>query len=102
MVTLHCSGEISDHDAQFMVDIDLSSFGMPWEQFVNDSVNVRRELPDISDAEFYPKQCEFSKALLDNPRFFQSDYFFEHYEAQARQNLSDYFQLIQQKLAVGE
>jgi len=102
MFTLHCCGEITDHDARLMVDIDLSSFGMPWEQFVNDSTNVRRELPDISDAEFYPKQCAFSKALLDNPRFFQSDYFFEHYEAQARQNLSDYYQFIEQKLAVGE
>ena len=102
MVTLHCCNEINDDDAKFMVDIDLSSFGMPWEQFIKDSENVRKELPDVSDAEFYPRQCAFSKSLLDKPQFFQSDYFFRHFEAQARKNLADYYNLVEQKIAVGD
>jgi len=102
MVTLHCCNNVNNHDAQFMVDIDLSSFGMPWEQFAHDSDNVRKELPDMPDAEFYPKQCAFSKGLLDKPRFFQSDYFYRRYETQARKNLTDYYHLIEQKLAVSE
>ena len=99
MATLHCSKEIQNHDRQLMVDIDLSSFGMPWPEFLRDSANVRRERTDISDAEFYAKQCGFQKELLERPRFFQSDYFFEHYEKQARRNLTDYFKLLRKKLS---
>lgn len=99
MATLHCGRAIEGHDSQIMVDIDLSSFGMPWPIFLRDSKKVRSERSDIPDQEFYAKQCGFQKALLERPRFFQSDYFFEHYENQARQNLTDYFILIEKKLS---
>ncbi len=91
MATLHCGKRIQNHDSQLMVDIDLSSFGMPWPDFLRESENVRNERSDISDEEFYAKQCGFQKELLERPRFFQSNYFFEYYEKQARQNLTDYF-----------
>ena len=99
MATLHCNAEIKDHDTRLMIDIDLSSFGMPWPIFLRDSENVRKELPHLTDAEFYPKQCAFSQRLLEKSRFFQSDYFYEHYETQARQNLTDYYHHVEQKLA---
>lgn len=98
MATLHGGCDITDHDAKFMVDIDLSSFGMPWAVFSHDSENVRGELPEMTDAEFYPKQCAFGERLLQSPRFFQSDYFYQHYEAQARKNLHNYFDFIDKKL----
>lgn len=98
MATLHCGRTIEGRDSQFMVDIDLSSFGMPWPQFLRDSKNVRNERLDIPDHEFYTKQCGFQKALLERPKFFQSDYFFEHYEDQARRNLTEFFTLIEKKL----
>lgn len=98
MATLHCNAEIKDHDTRMMVDIDLSSFGMPWPVFVRDSENVRKELPHLTNAEFYPKQCAFSQRLLEKPRFFQSEYFFEHYEAQARRNITEYYHHIEKKL----
>lgn len=99
MATLHCCNEIKDHDTRLMIDIDLSSFGMPWPIFLRDSENVRKELPQLTDAEFYPKQCAFSQRLLEKSRFFQSDYFYEHYEAQVRKNLSNYYHHVEQKLA---
>lgn len=98
MATLHGASDITEHDAKFMVDIDLSSFGMPWSIFSHDSENVRGEFPGMTDAEFYPKQCAFSQRLLQNPGFFQSDYFYQHYEVQARKNLQNYFDLINKKL----
>ena len=98
MATLHGGCDITDHDAKFMVDIDLSSFGMPWPIFCHDSEKVRAEFPGMADAEFYPKQCAFGKRLLQNPRFYQSDYFYQHYEAQARNNLHNYFDFISKKL----
>jgi len=99
MATLHGDAEITDHDSRLMIDIDLSSFGMPWPIFLRDSERVRKELPHLTDTEFYPKQCAFSQGLLEKPRFFQSEYFFQHYEAQARQNLTDYYHYIEKKLA---
>ena len=99
MATLHCDIEIEDQDVQLMIDIDLSSFGMPWAVFLRDSENVRKELPHLSDTEFYPKQCAFSQRLLEKSRFYQSDYFYQHYENQVRKNLTDYYDYIERKLA---
>ncbi len=99
IATLHCNAEIKDRDSRLMIDIDLSSFGMPWRTFLHDSENVRKELPHLTNDEFYPKQCAFSQSLLEKSRFFQSEYFFEHYEAQARKNLTDYYHYIEKKLA---
>ena len=99
LVTMHCGTEIQDHDSQIMVDIDLFSFGKPWPEFLRDSEDVRNEKPGIPDEEFYPKQCGFQQFLLEQPRFFQSDYFYQHYEKQARQNLTRFMALINQKLS---
>ena len=99
MATLHCGKEIKHHDSRIMVDIDLFSFGKPWPEFLQDSRNVRAEKSDISDEEFYRKQCGFQKTLLDQPRFFQSDYFFARYESRARQNLTDFLSIAEQKLS---
>lgn len=100
MATLHCGSvsNDSDSDSDFMVDIDLSSFGMPWPVFLADSKQVRAERPDLDDAEFYRGQACFQKALLERPRFFQSDYFYQHYEAQARKNLEKIMALIEEKI----
>lgn len=98
MATVHNGSEIQSHDSYYLVDIDLSSFGMSWSDFKRDSDNVRRELVGQPDAEFYPRQAAFQKALLDQPRFFQSEYFYEKYEKQARQNLADYYEIIRENL----
>ena len=86
LVTKH--GDLpSDNDAGFMVDIDLSSFGLPWEQFLDDSNNVRDEYQHLSDADFYRGQLQFLRYLLDRSSFFATPYFRKHYEARARANL---------------
>ena len=90
MATLHSGVELSEPDQKLMVDIDLSSFGMTWEVFKHDSENVRREMHHQSDAEFYPKQARFQDTLLRQKRFFQSDYFHDRLESQARRNLAEY------------
>lgn len=99
LATTHSGIEIQDHDSRIMVDIDLFSFGKPWPEFLRDSENVRAEKPGVPDGEFYPKQCGFQQFLLEQPRFFQSDYFYQHYEKQARQNLTRFMALIDQKLS---
>ncbi len=97
MATLHLHSEMTHADTKYMVDIDLSSFGLPWPEFIHDSENLRREMAHLSNADYCRKQSAFQQALMDRPRFFRSDYFYQNYESQARQNLSDYYESIHPK-----
>lgn len=94
MATCHDCSVITNADTKLMVDIDLSSFGLPWPEFLKDSKKVRAEMTHISDTEYYQKQTAFQQSLLAKPLFFNSDYYCEHYEAQARSNLARLFELI--------
>ena len=97
MATLHLHSEMNHADTKYMVDIDLSSFGLPWPEFIHDSENLRREMAHLSNADYCRKQSAFQQALMDRPRFFRSDYFYQNYESQARQNLSAYYESIHPK-----
>jgi predicted metal-dependent HD superfamily phosphohydrolase len=95
MATLHDGGSLDDADSRLMVDIDLSSFGLPWDDFLRDSLNLRAENPQLSDADYYLNQTGFQRALLARPRFFLSDFFHDRFETQARANLARYFEYLQ-------
>ncbi len=75
------------NDEKLLVDVDLSSFALPWEQFKKDSENVRHEFFNKSDQDFYSGHMKFMQSLLDRPSFFSSDFFREKYEANARENV---------------
>ena len=86
MVTVYPS-EPATPDEGYMVDIDLSSFGLPWEEFRRDTQAVRDELPHLSDEEFFPRQHRFLRMLLGRERFFATDFFRRRYERRARDNI---------------
>ena len=90
MVTAHSRVEPRTPDQRFMVDIDLSSFGLPWPEFLRDSVAVREESPHLSDEVFYAKQRAFLNALLSREHFCHTAFFRERHEQQARENISRY------------
>ena len=94
MATRHDGSELDDADSFYMVDIDLSSFGLPWEEFLRDSLNLRLENPHVSDEDFHLNQTGFQRSLLARPRFFLSDYFHDLFEQQARANLARYFEYL--------
>lgn len=89
MVTVHPS-EPSDGDEQIVVDIDLSSFALPWERMKRDSEAVRREMQHLSDREFYAGQIRFLDSLLNRAAFFGSAFFNRRSEAAARANVTRY------------
>ena len=91
MATLHDGRALEDSDAGYMVDIDLSSFGLPWEDFLRDSQHLREESVELSDADYFRKQGAFRACLLARPHFFKTDFFRQRYEQQARDNLAKYF-----------
>ena len=94
MAPLHLSESIDDKDTQFMVDIDLSSFALPWTEFLRDSEKIRLENPQMSNADYHKKARKFQRSLLRRKQFYLSDFFFQRLETQARQNLADYFEYI--------
>jgi predicted metal-dependent HD superfamily phosphohydrolase len=94
MATLHDGSSLEDADSIYMVDIDLSSFGLPWEEFLRDSIDLRAENRHLDDADYYLNQTGFQRKLLARPRFFLSKFFFERYEQQARDNLDRYFEYL--------
>lgn len=95
MATLHNGSSLDHDDAIYMVDIDLSSFGLPWDEFLRDSVNLRAESSRLGDEEYYLNQTAFQRSLLARPRFYLSDFFYQRFEQQARANLERYFDYLQ-------
>ena len=77
------------NDEKLLVDVDLSSFALPWERFRKDSQNVREEFSDRSDKDFYSAHMKFMQSLLDRSSFFASDFFREKFESNARENVRD-------------
>ena len=87
MATCHLDPPPATLDESFMVDIDLSSFGLPWEEFLRDSRAVRAELPHLTDDEFHPRQRKFLKSLASRPVFCFTEFFRDRHEARARANI---------------
>ncbi len=81
-------------EEEVLMDIDLSSFGLDWQHFHADGINIRKEQSHLSDQEFYSQQVKFQKSLLDRDRFFYSEYFFNRFEEKARENVTRYFELL--------
>jgi predicted metal-dependent HD superfamily phosphohydrolase len=86
MMTAHPSKPTSV-DEQFTVDIDLASFGLPWEVFIRLGELVRNEFPHLSDRDFESVQLQFFEELAGQPYFFFTDFFRSRYEAAAQSNL---------------
>ncbi len=95
LVTTHRE-PVNDLEHRFICDIDLASFGCPWECFLRNSDAVRAEFP-IPDEEFYRGERGFLSALLQRPRIFQTDFFHERYEQQARENIDCLLALIEER-----
>ena len=78
---------VRGNDRCFLVDIDLSGFGAPWEEFMRNGALLREESSTQSDARYHAGQVTFLSALQQRPHFFQTGYFRDRYEVIARANL---------------
>jgi predicted metal-dependent HD superfamily phosphohydrolase len=80
----------TENNKAYMLDIDLSSIGLPWAHFFQDCADLRAEVSGISDIRFYSKKLLFLRALIDRPRIYLTDFFFARYEGKARGNILRY------------
>ena len=88
MATLH-NAVANDNDEMLIVDIDLSILGCNsglYEQFES---WVRKEYKLIPSFIYKKKRKEILKGFLSRERIFSHDYFFEKFEASARENLKN-------------
>lgn len=85
-------------DEQYVVDIDLSSFGLPWDEFYSDTRNVRGEFPALSDKEFAQKNGGFLQSLLDRPSIYSTQFFRDRLESTARENMRKQIARLQRAL----
>lgn len=85
-------------DERYMVDIDLSSFGRPWEPFLADSLAVRAERPHLSEAQYAVEQTRFLDGLLRRDAVFVTELFRDRYEQVARANIIRYLDVIAPEL----
>ena len=87
MYTLHNGMPDDDSDGQYVVDIDLFSLGQAWELCKVDSDNVRAEKSYLSDEEYINNQKAFFQGLIARPSVFLTDFFRQHREGRARENI---------------
>jgi predicted metal-dependent HD superfamily phosphohydrolase len=82
-------------DQKYIVDIDLSSFGLPWHEYLRDTNAIRRENCTTPEDVHYPAMLKFLRALLNRPRIFLTDFFYRRYEHTARANIGRYLGLVE-------
>lgn len=86
MATCHAALPASD-DARLLVDIDLSILGADQERFDEYEVQVRQEYAWVPGLLFRRKRREILQGFLARPRLYETDWFEQRLEAQARSNL---------------
>ena len=78
---------VRGNDKGFIVDIDLSGFGAPWDEFMRNGDLLRQESADQSERQYHTGQVIFLSRLQQRPYVFSTDYFRDRYELTARANL---------------
>jgi len=85
------------NDQAYMLDIDLSSLGIPWDYFFQDCNDLRLEFSCTSDDHYYTNKIRFFDVLLDRSSIYYSEFFSNRYEANARENLLRYNSLLKKQ-----
>ena len=74
-------------DAQLMLDIDLSILGTTRDIYQQFEKDIRKEYKRVPFFIFKKKRKAILESFLNRPRLFQTQYFFDLFEAQAKDNL---------------
>lgn len=78
----------NEHDAQIMVDVDLSILGQPWHVYETYTQQIRVEYKHVPSLLFISTRRKVMQSFLDRPQIFSTANFHARYEAQARANIA--------------
>jgi predicted metal-dependent HD superfamily phosphohydrolase len=84
----------ADLDHQFICDIDLSSFGCPWDAFIANSRAIEAEFRGTRE-EYLRRETSFLEGLLQRPRIFATNFFHDRLEEKARDNIRRFLCLLE-------
>lgn len=76
-----------DSDTNYFTDADLSTFGQNWEAYSLYYKNVRKEYSIYPDLVYNPGRKKVLEHFLAMDRIFKTEFFYNKFEMQARQNL---------------
>jgi predicted metal-dependent HD superfamily phosphohydrolase len=76
-----------DHNAALLLDIDLSILGAEPEAFDIYEQRIRREYSWVPERDFCHARAPILEAFLSRPKLYQTAFFQDRYEEQARINL---------------
>ena len=88
LTTKHGNQIATTDEEKLIADLDLSILGTfdeaTWKNYC---ANIRQEYSSFTDEEYDNGRIEFLKNLLNRERIFQTDFFYNSFEEQARQNI---------------
>jgi predicted metal-dependent HD superfamily phosphohydrolase len=76
-----------DSDTNYFTDTDLSILGQPWETYLLYCKNVRKEYSIYPAIVYNPGRKKVLNHFLSMGRIFKTDFFYNKFETQAKQNL---------------
>ena len=79
--------EVTDADAQLLVDVDLSILGRDQAIFWQYEENIRKEYAWVPEDLFRRERVKILKGFLDRPHLYYHKEYRERFEARARANL---------------
>lgn len=89
MATSHLDDFISDEVA-VIADLDMAIMAAPypriWKWYEN---GIREEYSTVSEQEYVEARKEFLLSVLDKPRIFRTQFFYELFEEKARYNIKN-------------
>jgi predicted metal-dependent HD superfamily phosphohydrolase len=84
----------ADSDTNYFTDADLSILGQPWETYLDYCKNVRKEYAIYPDLVYNPGRRKVLKHFLTLESIFKTDFFFDKFENNAKQNLQKEIDLL--------
>lgn len=87
-------GLTPDGDTNLLTDADLSILGKPWPEYAAYKDKIRSEYAVYADSIYNTGRCKVLQSFLQMEPLFKTKYFYDRYEAQAKENMQRELQLL--------
>lgn len=84
----------ANSDTNYFTDADLCVLGQSWEDYSMYYKNIRKEYAIYPDLLYNPGRKKVLQHFLNMERIFKTDFFYDKFEAQAKQNLKQELELL--------